>query len=127
MIPVAKMSGEVEANKAMCAFCFNVLTAYFENSDHTQVPSLDKSNSIQVGGMFVTLNIIDSTDQRQLRGCIGRLSELPLNEMSNYVLMSAFKDTRFPPLTREELPHLEVAISLLIKYEPASNYLDWEV
>jgi AMMECR1 domain-containing protein len=120
--------GDIEANTAMCGYCFDILSAHFDNIDIRQLPLIDASNNVSVGGMFVTLNIIDSSSkEKQLRGCIGRLSELLLNDMSNYVLMSAFKDSRFPPLTIEELPHLEVAISLLIKYEPASNYLDWEV
>ena len=122
------MSGDdIEANKAMCSYCFDVLTAHFDNVNVNDLPKLDDSNSVSVGGMFVTLYKKDSNDEKQLRGCIGRLSELLLNEISNYVLMSAFKDSRFPPLSKEELPYLEVAVSLLIKYERANNYLDWEV
>jgi AMMECR1 domain-containing protein len=120
-------SGDIESNEAMCRYCFDVLTAHFDGRDVNGVPKVDPSDSVSVGGMFVTLNIFNSSGHKQLRGCIGRLSELRLNEMSNYVLMSAFKDSRFDPLTADELPKLEVAISLLIKYEPADNYLDWEV
>lgn len=40
---------------------------------------------------------------------------------------SALKDSRFPPLTREELPKLFCSVSLLTNFEDASDYLDWEV
>jgi AMME syndrome candidate gene 1 protein len=123
--------GDIEATPAMCAYCFDTLTSHFQNVDVKQLPLctplFDITDSVRVGGMFVTLNIMNSSEQKQLRGCIGRLSELSLNEMANYVLLSAFKDSRFPPLTVQELPRLEVAISLLVKYEPADNCLDWEV
>ncbi|XP_059560799.1 AMMECR1-like protein isoform X7 [Myotis daubentonii] len=39
----------------------------------------------------------------------------------------ALKDSRFPPLTREELPKLSCSVSLLTNFEDASDYLDWEV
>lgn len=107
-------------------YCFDTLVSHFDGVN-MHLPLIDVTNSITVGGMFVTLNIINDCQPKQLRGCIGRLSTLPLNDMSKYVMMSAFKDSRFPPLTREELPYLEVAISLLIKYEKAGSYLDWEV
>ena len=40
---------------------------------------------------------------------------------------STLKDSRFPPLTREELPKLFCSVSLLTNFEDASDYLDWEV
>ncbi|XP_075389096.1 AMMECR1-like protein isoform X2 [Tenrec ecaudatus] len=39
----------------------------------------------------------------------------------------ALMDSRFPPMTREELPELFCSVSLLTNFEVASNYLDWEV
>lgn len=121
------MSEDLEATTAMCTHCCDVLTAHFSNTDVALIPKLDATDLVIVGGMFVTLNIVDSSRRKQLRGCIGHLSALPLNALSKYVLMSAFDDTRFSPLKETELANLEVAISLLVKYEPANNYLDWEV
>lgn len=43
------------------------------------------------------------------------------------VYSSALKDSRFPPLTREELPKLFCSVSLLTNFEDATDYLDWEV
>lgn len=47
--------------------------------------------------------------------------------LSEYTLISAFKDSRFQPIVAEELPRLECGISLLTNFENADNYLDWEV
>lgn len=61
--------------------------------------------------MFVTWKI--GRDQR-LRGCIGTFAEMDLHTgLKEYALTSAFKDTRFDPITREELPKLTVSVSIL--------------
>ncbi|XP_059832858.1 nuclear protein AMMECR1-like isoform X2 [Hypanus sabinus] len=39
----------------------------------------------------------------------------------------ALKDSRFPPMTREELPRLFCSVSLLTNFEDVGDYLDWEV
>lgn len=40
---------------------------------------------------------------------------------------SAFKDSRFNPITREELPRLHVSVSILRHFEDGVDYLDWEI
>ena len=37
------------------------------------------------------------------------------------------KDSRFKPIQLEEVRHLQCGVSLLINFEIALNYLDWEV
>uniref|UniRef100_A0A7N4PWW1 AMMECR1 like n=1 Tax=Sarcophilus harrisii TaxID=9305 RepID=A0A7N4PWW1_SARHA len=65
---------------------------------------------------------------KRLRGCIGTFSAMNLHSgLREYTLTSALKDSRFPPLTREELPKLFCSVSLLTNFEDASDYLDWEV
>ncbi|KAI7796100.1 putative AMME syndrome candidate gene 1 protein-like protein [Triplophysa rosa] len=39
----------------------------------------------------------------------------------------ALKDSRFPPMTRDELPRLFCSVSLLTNFEDVGDYLDWEV
>ena len=61
--------------------------------------------------LFVTWKI--GRDQR-LRGCIGTFSEMNLhNGLKEYALTSALKDSRFDPITRDELPRLTVSVSIL--------------
>ena len=47
--------------------------------------------------------------------------------MGAYAIKAAFEDNRFLPLRAEELPDLELGISLLVEFEPASHPEDWEV
>jgi uncharacterized protein (TIGR00296 family) len=42
-------------------------------------------------------------------------------------LISALKDTRFDPISIEELPHLHVGVSLLTDFEQCQSPLDWEL
>lgn len=61
--------------------------------------------------LFVTWKI--GRDQR-LRGCIGTFSELNLHSgLKEYALTSALKDSRFDPISRDELPRLTVSVSIL--------------
>lgn len=67
------------------------------------------------GATFVTL-----TQNGQLRGCIGSLkAHRPLaNDVAENALAAAFRDPRFPPLTKEELDRTRVEVSLLEASEP---------
>lgn len=40
---------------------------------------------------------------------------------------SAVRDSRFSPITPDELPRLRVAVSILRHFEDAQDYLDWTV
>jgi AmmeMemoRadiSam system protein A len=72
----------------------------------------------QAAACFVTLK-----KNGHLRGCIGNLQaadSLAVSVRRN-ALAAAFDDSRFPPLTAEELPDLDIEISLL----SAANKLDY--
>ncbi|PKK20228.1 Alport syndrome, mental retardation, midface hypoplasia and elliptocytosis chromosomal region gene 1 [Columba livia] len=75
--------------------------------------------------LFVTWKI--GRDKR-LRGCIGTFSAMNLHSgLREYTLTSALKDSRFPPVTRDELPRLFCSVSLLTNFEDVCDYMDWEV
>lgn len=40
---------------------------------------------------------------------------------------SAFKDSRFNPITRDEFSRLHVTVSLLTHFEDGNDYLDWTI
>jgi len=67
------------------------------------------------GATFVTL-----TRQGELRGCIGTLiAERPLREdLASNARAAAFRDPRFPPVTRKEFLGISVEVSLLSTLEP---------
>ena len=75
--------------------------------------------------LFVTWKI---GREKRLRGCIGTFSPIKLhNGLKEYALTSALKDTRFDPVSKDELSRLTCAVSLLTNFEDAKDYLDWEV
>lgn len=70
-----------------------------------------------VGAVFVTLK-----EDGQLRGCIGSLEATrPLrDDVAANAVAAALHDPRFAPLTADELPHVDVEVSLLSAAEPMS-------
>ena len=64
---------------------------------------------------FITL-----MQREQLRGCIGTLEahRTLLEDVKHNAKAAAFHDTRFSPLTREELDNTEIEISLLSSMSP---------
>ena len=69
------------------------------------------------GATFVTLR-----RDGLLRGCVGTLRAWrPLSDdVRANARAAAFSDTRFPPLTRDELPEISLEVSLLSTPEPVS-------
>jgi AmmeMemoRadiSam system protein A len=69
------------------------------------------------GGAFVTLHL-----RGRLRGCIGRSeSSGPLAEtVAQCAIGAALHDPRFSPVNKEELPELEIEISVLSALSPIS-------
>lgn len=47
--------------------------------------------------------------------------------LREYAVTSAFKDSRFSPITADELSKLHVSVSILTHFEEANDHLDWEV
>ena len=69
----------------------------------------------ELRGVFTTLYL-----QGNLRGCVGYV--FPVAPLYQTVVetarASAFDDTRFASVTREEAPHLEVSLSVLSRLRP---------
>lgn len=81
-------------------------------------PATVSENLKKKMGAFVTLKL-----NGNLRGCIGRFpSADPLYEVVNQMATaSAFDDTRFDPLTREEYRKVEIEISVLGPLKKINN------
>lgn len=78
----------------------------------------DYSERLQLpGASFVTLNI-----DHQLRGCIGTLEAYqPLvKDVADHAFAAAFRDPRFPALSADEEPRLDIHISILTPAEAMS-------
>lgn len=74
------------------------------------------------GGAFVTL----MTHSGELRGCIGHVTtSQPLYKTIQTIAhAAAFEDSRFKPLTKEELETIKIEITILTKPHPVASYKD---
>ena len=70
-------------------------------------------------GAFVTI-----TEDNQLRGCIGYITSQMnlLDTVNDAAKQAAVNDPRFIPLTEEELPYINIEISVLSPLKEISNY-----
>lgn len=87
-------------------------------------PPLQQQVSNNSAPLFVTYHYNGS-----LRGCIGTFSPQSLPEgIANYALVAALEDSRFPPITIKELPHLTCTVTILAHFEDITlNPMDWVV
>lgn len=81
-------------------------------------PVLDENR-----GCFVTLH-----KRGMLRGCIGTIEPIKplIRAVEENALNAAFRDPRFPPLTKTELPEIDLEISVLtvpevLEYEDGAD------
>ncbi|XP_075919977.1 AMMECR1-like protein [Petromyzon marinus] len=118
---ISSSSSNMVASAEMCFYCFDVLYCQMHGYQAPRSPRFTND----AYPLFVTWKI--GRDKR-LRGCIGTFSAMNLHSgLREYTLTSALKDSRFPPVTREELPRLFCSVSLLTNFEDATDFLDWEV
>lgn len=91
--------------------CRKSILSGFDTGRPLNVEPFDFSEVLQQSGAsFVTLEI-----DGELRGCIGSIiaNQSLIEDIAKNAFASAFSDTRFPPLGREEFENLDIAISLL--------------
>jgi len=118
---------EDSKDKLMCMRCFDVLTTKLRKRGVVPDPPKGIDQKETCGGLFVTFEKRDD-DEYDLRGCIGALSEIGvLRGLDHYTTHSAFRDSRFDPISLDELEKLKVSVSLLEKFEEAEDAFDWEV
>ncbi|KAI1333808.1 AMMECR1 domain-containing protein [Xylariaceae sp. FL0016] len=79
--------------------------------------------------LFVTWNTVSPrTGHTSLRGCIGTFEAQDLDDgLASYAITSAIHDMRFDPISRRELSHLEVAVTLLTDFEDCADAMDWDL
>ncbi|MGE0706862.1 MAG: AmmeMemoRadiSam system protein A [Planctomycetota bacterium] len=105
-----------EQQRALFSLAHAAIEAYLDRGDPPPLPhgpGLDEPR-----GVFVTLR---KGSEHELRGCIGyTVAHLPLAEaVRELAARSAFRDRRFAPVSRAELPELSVEISVLTPLERA--------
>lgn len=92
----------------------------------TSRPQPDLSSPVfsSLRGMFVTLS-----SAGDLRGCIGYIEGIkPLREaVTELALSSAFRDSRFEPLSQSEYPSIKIEISVLSVPERLENIQEIQI
>ncbi|KAA8496687.1 Uncharacterized protein FVE85_0416 [Porphyridium purpureum] len=118
----------------MCVMAFDVMTCELGKAHRSMASLASGSQMMQWSevqcGVFVTYNKWSESESRwRLRGCLGTLQPMELLAgLRTYACHSAFRDRRFNPIRREELPLLQVGVSLLFDFETVRHGLhDWTI
>ncbi|XP_006460126.1 hypothetical protein AGABI2DRAFT_142453 [Agaricus bisporus var. bisporus H97] len=126
--PAAKFDSDIADDVCIPEHCFHAFDALYcalTNADPIQPAFPDEKYPL-----FVTWNTLSSRPGRQprLRGCIGNFDPMPIVDgLAEYALISAFRDSRFRKISKNELETLECGVSLLTNFEDAQSYLDWTI
>ena len=98
-----------EQQEALLSLARNAIADHINGSATATEPPADPALEHKAGA-FVTLKL-----DGELRGCIGHMkADQPLNRIvPEMALAAAFSDSRFPPLTLEELDKSKLEISVL--------------
>lgn len=86
---------------------------YLKNSSQVNISvPTDSAELLELNASFVTLTI-----NGELRGCVGHLQAIqPLYlDVQDNAINAAFRDSRFLPLSLEEIPKIKIEISVLSK------------
>lgn len=106
--------------KALLAFARETISRIFL-TDTVPLPRGFSADLQQPRGVFVTLR-----KQGELRGCIGHMiADEPLAKLVGAMaLQAAFNDSRFMPLSPEELKDVEIEISVLTPMKKVAGAID---
>ena len=118
---------ENKATAEHCIFCFETLLSHFDGEGSARQPAPTFANALCP--LFVTWKKRSSRGgDFRLRGCIGTLEPRDLHgALTQYTLISALKDRRFPPIEAKEMPTLECTVSLLTNFESNLAWDAWDV
>lgn len=103
----------LEEGKLLVKLARRTIETYLREGRKPQTPKVP-AKLREHQGVFVTLN-----KRGELRGCIGHpLPQMPLiDAVIDSAISSATRDPRFPSITPEELPEVEIEVSVLSKPE----------
>ena len=96
--------------------------SFLADEEKTQFPLVIAPCMKQLCGTFVKWKNPDHS----LRGCIGTVhaDDSLINNISKYSLLAAFNDSRFTPITAEELEYVAPTITVLTPFKKIKSYTD---
>ncbi len=98
------------------------LRHYLTEGETLQPPSCLPLELQERGGVFVTLR-----KDGRLRGCMGTVEPTEKNVASEIIrnaVTAGVRDPRFPPVTPEEIPHIDVSVDVLGEPETVGGVQD---
>lgn len=108
----------------LCKYCFQVLERIYLDGKIDQIPFPEEFKGKSYP-LFVTWT---TGKEKKLRGCVGTfLPDILEKNLVKYTFISAFKDSRFPPIAKNEIKNLNCGMSLLVQFEKIENPLDWVI
>jgi len=112
--------------QAAVAYCFDCLFQAFDKNAPVIPPQTTPTEKYP---MFITWKKQDGDEKSwRLRGCIGTFGAQDLvTGLKKYAHTSAFKDSRFKPISTSEVPLLSCKVSFLVKFEAGKDCYDWVV
>jgi AmmeMemoRadiSam system protein A len=116
--PPSEQSDDGDPPQALLSVARQAIAAHLRHQ-RTTLPTLGPPWD-RPRGVFVTLRTPDG----QLRGCIGHLGPTCASlseEVAQCAISSAIDDSRFEPVTAQELDQLAIEISILAPPEPISG------
>jgi uncharacterized protein len=93
----------------------------YGNSKNLILSGIPKELYRQKRGCFVSMH----KSNGDLRGCIGTIEPKEQNlvlEISNNAISAAMRDSRFKPVTPDELEDIELSVDVLTKPEPVVTF-----
>ena len=117
------MSESIQATPDMAVYCFDILHAHANKQKEPSMPAsiprhikwfrnipINFPLQRQFSPLFVTWK---KGTHHHLRGCIGTFSNLSLPQgLREYAVTSAFHDSRFEPISKEEILHLHCGVGI---------------
>jgi AmmeMemoRadiSam system protein A len=119
-IPIISLNEK--AKKEALKLARDTINAHLDGEELNYTPA--NPDLLKPIGAFVTL-----TKDEQLRGCIGNFEpEDPVYKViQNVAVSAAVRDSRFTPVTKSELPELEIEISTMSPQKLISNWQDIQI
>lgn len=111
------------ANADLAFYCMACLESILTGLSS---PKLADELVAPVRGLFVTIEKLQR-GAWQLRGCIGTLGASSSEYLGDYVRKSALEDRRFDPMSPGELKSCRIKVSILVAFETAAAWDDWDV
>jgi AmmeMemoRadiSam system protein A len=107
-----------DARKTLLHIAHHAILSVLEHQPIAEEPPCPASLS-EPRGVFTTL-YLRGQQGRELRGCVGYVVPVaPLyRAVAESARAAAFEDSRFPPVTKEEAPKLEISLSVLSRLFP---------